>query len=342
MTIDAGLRLSPALRGRLVPLMRLWPGLALALTIAMSAGFLADHYGGSAFLYALLVGLALSSLKTSPALEPGLHFSGKRLLRLGVALLGTNIGLAQAMTVGLPTLLGIFGLVLATIACGLFAARLARLPLRLGILSGGATAICGASAALAIAAVLPASPERDRDAAFTVICVTLLSTVAMALYPVVAALAGWDATMAGIFIGATIHDVAQVVGAGYSISPIAGDTAVLVKLFRVGLLVPVVSLTALVVLRAGRNGGGQRPSLPGFLVAFVLLATLCSVGLLPDWLKEASFSTARGLLLTAVAATGMRIEIADFLAVGRHAMLLVLLESVFLAALAAVCFSLLR
>ena len=139
-----------------------------------------------------------------------------------------------------------------------------------GLLTGGAVAICGASAALAIAAVLPDGPEQQRATVMTVVGVTALSTVAMILYPLIAAAAGLDTHTTGIFLGATIHDVAQVVGAGYSVSAEAGDTATIVKLFRVALLLPVVLVLSLIV----RNGAGAAPSssrpplLPVFLVAF--------------------------------------------------------------------------
>ena len=102
-----------------------------------------------------------------------------------------------------------------------------------GLLSGGATAICGASAAMAISAALPPHPLKERATLFTIVGVSTLSTVAMIAYPIIAAAVGLDGVHAGMFIGGTIHDVAQVVGAGYAISPEAGDAATLVKLMRV-------------------------------------------------------------------------------------------------------------
>ena len=123
--------------------------------------------------------------------------------------------------------------VVLTIAFGILLARLLGFGVHFGLLTGGAVAICGASAALALAAALPAHPQKERAAAFTVIGVSLLSTVAMMLYRWLVHWLGFDAHAAGVFLGGTIHDVAQVVGAGYSVSQEAGDTATVVKLLRV-------------------------------------------------------------------------------------------------------------
>ena len=140
-----------------------------------------------------------------------------------------------------------------------------------GVLSGGAVAICGASAALAIASVLPRDENRERDTILTVVSVTALSTLAMILYPVFATSIGLDHKQAGIFIGGTIHDVAQVVGAGYTISNETGDIATYVKLLRVAMLLPAVFAISFLFARNGGDGEGARPTLPLFLVGFAAL-----------------------------------------------------------------------
>src|SRR5208283_3707648 len=109
--------------------------------------------------------------------------------------------------------------VATTILFGLFLARRLGLSPMFGVLSGGSVAICGASAALAIASVLPQDKDRERDTILVVVTVTARSTLAMILYPILATSIGLDHRHAGVFIGGTIHDVAQVVGAGYMISP---------------------------------------------------------------------------------------------------------------------------
>ena len=149
---------------------------------------------------------------------------------IGVALLGLRISFAMIDALGWPTVALVIGMVPLTILFGLAASRLFGFRYRFAFLSAGAVAICGASAALAIAAILPKDEKSEDRLVFTVVGVTILSTVAMILYPVLSQSLGFDDVTAGVYIGATIHDVAQVVGAGFSISDTAGETATLVKL----------------------------------------------------------------------------------------------------------------
>jgi Conserved hypothetical protein 698 len=154
---------------------------------------------------------------------------------------------------------------------GAFAAQRLGLSRSFGVLSGGAVSICGASAALAIASVLPRTRESERDTILTVVTVTVLSTIAMIVYPLFVMAIGLDYVHAGIFLGGTIHDVAQVVGAGYSISSLTGDVATYVKLLRVTMLLPVVFSIAFVVSRGAKGGQrGWKVSVPLFLVGFAV------------------------------------------------------------------------
>ena len=150
---------------------------------------------------------------------------------------------------------------------------------RFGFLTGGAVAICGASAALAISSVLPKNKNSERNTLFTVISVTTLSTFAMIVYPIFAKLLELDDVSPGIFIGATIHDVAQVIGAGYSISEETGDTAAFDKLLHVTMLIPIVLLTVLIFRKDVRGGENRQLPFPLFVVGFITLVCLGS----SDW-----------------------------------------------------------
>ena len=172
--------------------------------------------------------------------------------------------------------------VATTIVFGFLLARRLGLSPMFGVLSGGAVAICGASAALAIASVLPRTTTRERDTILTVVSVTALSTLAMILYPVFATSIGLDHKQAGVFIGGTIHDVAQVVGAGYTISNETGDIATYVKLLRVAMLLPAVFAISFLLRDSGGHGEGARATLPLFLVGFAVLVLVNSFGLLPQ------------------------------------------------------------
>src|SRR5215831_10922280 len=237
-----------------------WPGLLLSVVIAIASTFIADHRGGPTLLYALLLGIALNPVAVEGRARPGIDFAARRILRFGVALLGARITVDQLGGLGWYNgSLIVVGVVL-TFVFGWIAARMLGLSRRIGILTGGATAICGASAAIAIAAVLPKDEKSERELIFTIAGVTALSTVAMILYPLVVGVAGLGQNQAGIFLGGTIHDVAQVVGAGYSVSPEVGDYAVLTKMLRVTLLLPVVMVISLAARhRVQRTGRGNDP-----------------------------------------------------------------------------------
>ena len=194
-------------------------------------------------------------------------------------------------------------------------------------------AICGASAALAIASILPKHKNAERDASFTVIGVTALSTLAMILYPIAVGALGWDHHATGIFLGATIHDVAQVVGAGYSLSQDTGDTATIVKLLRVAMLLPVCVAIGLALHVRGSQAAHAAPVLPGFAVAFAILVGVASMGWIPPALAEAGSVVSRWFLVTAIAAIGMKTSLKSLVDMGVRPVLLVVAETVFLAVL---------
>ena len=221
---------------------RVLPGTLVCATIALAATYLSEHYGGPQLLYALLIGLAFHFLSHSPSVMPGVAFCGRTVLRLGVALLGARITMTQIAALGWTTAVLVMVAVGSTVLFGLAMAKWLKRPADEGLLSGGAVAICGASAALAVASVLPQTKANERFTLLMVVGVTVLSTLAMVVYPFVLKLAGVSDVLAGVFLGGTIHDVAQVVAAGTMLGPAAGDVATVVKLFRVMLLMPVVIL----------------------------------------------------------------------------------------------------
>ncbi len=324
---------SPAATSPLQTARAVAPGLAIAVTVAMAAQFVAEHYGGPVMLLALLLGMAFNFLSEPRArTAAGIEFSSKRVLRIGVALLGLRITFDDIAALGTTPVVMVVAGVGGTIALGLLLAMLLRLPKAFGVLTAGATAICGASAALAISAVLPKRPGLERDTVFTVVAVTGLSTLAMIVYPLLVSTFAMDDTTAGIFLGGTIHDVAQVVGAGYMVSQEAGDVATFTKLLRVSLLVPVVFLILAATHRRSASAGGTlRSTIPVFLIAFVLLVAAGSYGLVPENLREWLIGLSRGCLVTAIAALGMKTALKDLAAVGPKAIGLVVAETLCLA-----------
>ena len=203
-----------------------------------------------------------------------------------------------------------------------------------GLLTGGATAICGASAALALSAALPSHPAKERATLFTVIGVSALSTLAMIAYPMVVQLLDLETLDAGIFLGGTIHDVAQVVGAGYSLSPETGDTATVVKLMRIAMLLPVILCAAMITRAQGAAEGGERPPLlPWFAVAFVALAAINSTGWISPVVQGFGKDLSSWCLVAAISAIGMKTQLKDVASVGFKPIALMIGETIFLAAL---------
>lgn len=316
----------------LIKIKQLWPGVLTAVMIAVASQSLGLHYGAPAMLIALLVGLSLNSLFQGTSAEAGVNFASKQLLRFAVGLLGVRVSLDLLTELGFPFILLIITSVGLLILLGVVMARFTKSDAGLGILTGGATAICGASAAVAIASVLPQNKSSEAHLTSTVFGVTALSTLAMILYPIFVGYMGYTEALAGAFIGATIHDVAQVVGAGFSISPEAGDAAVLVKLFRVTLLAPVVLCVSL-WSRSRIAADARVPLVPGFVWAFLMLATLSSLGWLPAWFVETATQLSSWALLAAIAAVGMKTSFKSVRSSGSQVLLFIAIQTLVLAAL---------
>jgi uncharacterized integral membrane protein (TIGR00698 family) len=320
---------------RLNRLRGLWPGLTVAATVALAVGFISEHYGGPAFLLALLLGMAFNFLATDARVRPGIDFAARSVLRIGVALLGIRITFDRIWELGIgPVALAVCGVALSILS-GALLARLAGRSREEGLLSGGAVGICGASAAMAIAAALPRSPQAERLTLLTVIGVTALSTAAMVIYPLLAKTLGLDETASGVLFGATIHDVAQVLGAGLTVSPHAGDIATFVKLVRVACLLPVVVMIAWLYRRtatekAEGGAGGQQQLLPRFLLGFVALVVLASILPLPEMLVSGVSDVSRACLLIAISALGVKTSFGELFALGWKPLLLILAETAIL------------
>jgi len=315
-------------------LQSLFPGFIASAMVAAAARFLSEHYHAPVMLFALLLGMSMNFLALEGACKPGIEFTAREVLRLGVALLGMRITFSQIAALGWNPVILVVVAVVVTIVVGMLAARALGFQVLFGLLTGGATAICGASAALALAASLPAHPGKERATLFTVIGVSALSTLAMIVYPMVVRALDLDAVQAGVFLGGTIHDVAQVVGAGYGMSQETGDTATVVKLMRVAMLLPVILCAAMITRARGATDGGKRPPLlPWFAVGFIILAAVNSTGWVPNVVQQLANETSRWCLVIAISALGMKTQLKELATVGIKPILLMVGETVFLAVL---------
>lgn len=297
------------------------PGLALAALGAIAAAWLSEQYGPPLILMGLLIGLGFNFVSADPKLGPGLAFASQTLLRIGIVLIGAQVTLAQFGALGLPAFLLLLAIMAAVFAAAILTARLLRQDAYFGLLCGGATAICGASAALALWSLI--GKQRVDRARFTLVLVAIfaMSAFALTFYPAIARILELSDRQAGFLIGASIHDVAQAIGGGFSYSDAAGEVATIVKLTRVALLAPVVALAA-IWLRArepeSATGVAARPrlGLPWFVWAFLLVAAANSVLRFPEPVSDTSRTAATALLLVAVTATAMKSNMRGLLTAG--------------------------
>lgn len=313
---------------------QLLPGLTASVVVAIASAFLAEHYDAPVMLFALLLGMAMNFLATEGRCKAGIEFTARTVLRIGVALLGLRITFDQIAALGWQPVLMVVTTVTVTILVSVALARALGFNALFGLLTGGATAICGASAAMALSAALPAHPGKERATLFTVVGVSALSTLAMIAYPMLVRWFGLDPLHAGVFLGGTIHDVAQVVGAGYSLSTETGDTATVVKLMRVAMLLPVIVCAALIARARGAGESGERPPLlPWFAVVFVLMAAINSSGWLPGPVTGFGNELSRWCLIVSISALGMKTQLKELASVGIKPIALMVVETVFLASL---------
>lgn len=316
------------------------PGAALAGVLAMAATLVSVLHGGPQLLYALFFGIAFHYLSHEPRTRPGIEFCARTVLRLGVGLLGARITAMQIAGLGWSTALIVVAAVASTLFVGHALGRRLGMTRSQGILCGGAVAICGASAALAISAVLPREKDGERFTLFTVVTVTALSTAAMVVYPLIARLLDLTPQQAGLFLGGTIHDVAQVVGAGYTLGTEAGDYATIVKLFRVAMLaVVVVVVSAAFKARRDQAAAAQghattkQPLVPWFLWLFVAMVAVNSAGVIAAPVQQALGELSRGCLVAAIAALGMKTSFMQLARAGWRPVLLLAAETAWMAAL---------
>lgn len=312
------------------------PGLLVTALVAMAAAFLGDLYKGSRLLFALLLGLALHFMSEDKRCKPGIAFASSTLLRMGVALLGLRLTIDHLVVLGWEVATVLFIAVALTVALGAGLARFFKLPESLGLLIGGATAICGASAALAISSVLPKTANLERDTALTIVGVTTLSTVAMVLYPLLTQWLGFSAEQAGMFLGGTIHDVAQVVGAGFSLSTEAGNTATITKLLRVAFLVPVLLAISFMVRHRMTQTDIEKsttniPLLPWFMLLFLVFMLLNSTGLISARLQTTASQLSQSFLLIAIAGVGLKTSLQSITQLGWRPVAMLVLVTLGLA-----------
>lgn len=315
-------------------------GLLLCATIGLAAAFLHQFTRAPASFVALLIGAACRRHVASDLVD-GYRLATGPLLRTGIALLGLT--LPAAALAGMPTALipiAVGGVVL-TLLLGMAVGRLLGLPAPRAFVGAAAVAICGASAALAVSSVLHKSRETDQALVTTIAGVTLLSTGAMLVYPALAHLTGLSGPAAGIFLGTTIHDVAQVLAAASAISD-AAPAAILTKLTRILCLVPAVWLAALAIRRRAERSSAS-PSIrpPLFILGFTCCSLLASSGWVADAISSGAQTISSFTVVMATAALGLQMSTSAIIAQGWRPFAMLVLTTIGLGLYGLLCTTLL-
>lgn len=311
------------------------PGLVLVAVITTSAYGLRHLPHMSQFspmILAIFVGMLFANVVgVNASAATGISLSGKRVLRLAVALLGLQISFAQLGDIGARGIgfaaLGLGSTFLFTLGVG----RLMGVDRHLSCLLAAGTSVCGASAVAAANAVTGAD---DEDVSYAVACITLFGTIAMFLFPFIGLVAAMSERAYGLWIGLSVHEVAQVVGAGFQGGNEAGEIAVVTKLARVMMLAPLVVGLSLLVSRPNGQGAGEGRKVqlvPFFVVGFLVLAAVNSLGILPDLLRQPLVAVTPILLTAAMGALGLGTNISRLKRHGLPPLLLAGAASVFIA-----------
>jgi uncharacterized integral membrane protein (TIGR00698 family) len=298
------------------------PGLVVVLLGTLAAGFLSERFGAPLTLASLMVGLALNFLSADKRLTQGLTFASGPLLRWGIVLVGVRITFGQIVALGPEALIAVVCIVALTMGAGVVVARWLGFDTAFGLLAGGSVAICGGSAAMALATTLGDKRIGQSQLTLVLVGISAMSATAMALYPILAHLLHLSDLRAGFLFGASIHDVAQSLGAGYSYSTGAGQIAAIVKLTRVALMAPVLAVIGAFFPRGGERRGV--PGLPWFVIGFFVMAGFNSIGALPPIFAVGVERTATGFLAAAVTATGIRSPIGHLLEGGPRPLVVIL------------------
>ena len=301
---------------------RLVPGLSLCLIVAGAA------YGGTAVLHlafgaasveplvlAILIGITVKSvIGTHRSQEPGIEFGAKTLLEVAIVLLGATVNLAAIGGAGVAVIAVVLAIVVGSIAAGFVIGRLMGLSTRLSLLIACGNSICGNSAIVAVAPVIDARKEEVAAAlAFTAV----LGIAIVVGLPLAQAYLGLSIPQYGAMAGLTVYAVPQVIAAAAPGGLVAMQAGTLVKLLRVLMLGPVILVLGFLERR--RSGAPSRRSavlLPWFIVGFVLLATIRSLGLVPESVQGIPPVLASGLTVVAMAGLGLSVDIRAIAAAG--------------------------
>lgn len=316
-------------------------GVLLIALFSCAAFYIGDMQFVKALSFSpLIVGIILGMLYANSLRNnlpdtwvPGIQFCSKRVLRLGIILYGFRLTFQDVTAVGLPAIVVDVAIVVTTICMGIFAGKLMRMDRGIALLTSVGSAICGAAAILGTESAIKIKPYKTAVAVATVV---IFGTLSMFLYPIAyrSGVVDLSAEAMGVFTGATVHEVAHVVGAGNAMGKAVAAPAIIVKMIRVMLLVPVLLVIGYYVARAAAKGNGDasraKIQVPWFALLFLVAIGFNSLGLLPSSMVDFINAFDTFLLTMAMTALGAETSIDKFQRAGAKPFVLALVLYIWL------------
>lgn len=310
-------------------IIKILPGLALSLVIAFVAkfieGLLPIHVIGASVI-ALFMGMIINSFYKPAYLKPGLKFTSKKILKFAIILLGASLSVDVILNVGKFSLCVMFFTLLTCFGGGYFIGKALKLNWKLSNLISAGTGICGGSA---IAAIAPVIDAEDSDIAYAMSATFLFDMAMIILFPIMGKMLGLSDMAYGLWTGTAVNDTSSVVAAGYAFSEGAGDFATMVKLTRTLSIIPTVLAFAFINLRLKRKQNSEATNkkvnvwglFPWFIVGFVALSVVNSLGFIPASLSVGAKSLSKFLMVAALSAIGLNTSFKEFKKSGINPML---------------------
>jgi len=298
------------------------PGILLSLMIGAVAWFASGYIPLGGVTISLILGILVGNLVKLPGtFNRGTTFCEKRVLTWAIALTGISLDYKILNELGLNTLLLIIASVGLTIFAALTLGKRSGMNKDLCLLIGIGNAVCGSSA---IAAAQGIIKTEDKNVGMSIAAINFLGTVGIFLVPALGlAVFRFSELQAGLLTGNTLQAIGQVTAAGYSISSRAGDAAVVVKMCRILMITPIVLILSTVRSRREETDQKQKlPRIPSYIIIFIILSIAGSTGLIPIQVISIVKTAEKVLLITAMAAIGMKISLKDLAAGGRQTLVL--------------------
>ncbi len=289
-------------------------GVLLSLAIVFSAILLSDLLGFNAILLALVIGIIIGNAMPLPeVLDFGIKTASGRFLEIAIILMAFSIDYGSFLKLGWETILIVVVTISAVLLMTIWLSKKMNCPSTAGLLVGFGTAICGSSA---IAALAPSVSEDKSDIGISMAVVNLYGLIGMLLIPLITQ--DWLTDIQNsILLGASLHSVGNVAGAGFAMSENIGEMAVTVKLGRVALLTPALLIFAHFTAKKSKSKTKKKLNLPWYLIAFILISIIVSIFPFPEEILNFSKKGSNFLLATAMAAIGLKVSFKTLLSSGK-------------------------